>query len=423
LEAATIQNTIGAPPTIAPQAETPSAAGPRAQAYAFQAATWLGGLEAFFDNEALSTNSVTDFTRPLLISRSALQRAAAACFSLIEELGGGNTNGIDTADVLALHAAIRKPLMLCEPILEAGPLGEPGWEAWRSYAVESLHACSSYDKFIAAADADGINFLPRNLRAVLAEKASGEEAEDLSEVLPRFGTILRILDLVGEMLERDEPLKASLVLFSKAAEKIRALISDLNARVERGGEEPEGLLGVFDGASYMTSIELKKVMQQELSGIVTLRPVTTIYARNETAYALLTEGFQQILAQFARHVDPEVDMFDLFPSFKHKRDQSIVLRSELHALGVLTRAAEANPDPVRFEKLKLELERFASSTIRYFFYKDIETFERFVEEILANKDQTDLTALLHRFGAYVETLFGQVSLRAVLENHPFESEA
>jgi len=28
--------------------------------------------------------------------------------------------------------------------------------------------------------------------------------------------------------------------------------------------------------------------------------------------------------------------------------------------------------------------------------------------------------ILHRFGAYVETLFAQVNMRAVLEKHPFE---
>jgi len=29
--------------------------------------------------------------------------------------------------------------------------------------------------------------------------------------------------------------------------------------------------------------------------------------------------------------------------------------------------------------------------------------------------------ILHRFGAYLETLFGQVNMRTVLADHPFEN--
>ena len=59
-------------------------------------------------------------------------------------------------------------------------------------------------------------------------------------------------------------------------------------------------------------------------------------------------------------------------------------------------------------------------TARYLFYKDTETVERFVEEILITKQTKDLVPILHRFGAYLDTLLGQVSLRAVLVQHPFD---
>ena len=50
----------------------------------------------------------------------------------------------------------------------------------------------------------------------------------------------------------------------------------------------------------------------------------------------------------------------------------------------------------------------------------LERFERFSEEIYAARDKKDLVPVLHRFGAYLETLFGQVSMRGVLAGHPFE---
>jgi hypothetical protein len=54
------------------------------------------------------------------------------------------------------------------------------------------------------------------------------------------------------------------------------------------------------------------------------------------------------------------------------------------------------------------------------FYKDRESVERFVEEILRTHDRKDLVPILHRFGAYLETLFGHVNNRTVLRDHPFE---
>ncbi|MDQ3323521.1 MAG: hypothetical protein M3525_13985 [Acidobacteriota bacterium] len=53
------------------------------------------------------------------------------------------------------------------------------------------------------------------------------------------------------------------------------------------------------------------------------------------------------------------------------------------------------------------------------FYKDMETVERFIEEVLVTDNRKDLVPVLHRFGAYLETLFGQINMRTVLAKHPF----
>jgi hypothetical protein len=58
--------------------------------------------------------------------------------------------------------------------------------------------------------------------------------------------------------------------------------------------------------------------------------------------------------------------------------------------------------------------------MRALFYKDLETVERFIEEILRTQSKNDIVPILHRFGAYLETLFGQVNMRTVLANHPFD---
>ena len=162
---------------------------------------------------------------------------------------------------------------------------------------------------------------------------------------------------------------------------------------------------------------------QELAGLANVRPSRTIYARMETSHSLLNEGFQQILAGFARLVDPKISNADLFPTFKIKLDQSMVLRKELWLLAQIVKTAETDPSESKVDKMRKSLPEFMAGSARFLFYKDTETVERFVEEILVTRQNKDLVPMLHRFGAYLETLFGQVNLRTVLANHPFESNS
>jgi hypothetical protein len=43
-----------------------------------------------------------------------------------------------------------------------------------------------------------------------------------------------------------------------------------------------------------------------------------------------------------------------------------------------------------------------------------------MEEAAAARGVVEVTPVLHRFGAYLETLHGQVSMRAVLADQPFD---
>jgi hypothetical protein len=87
------------------------------------------------------------------------------------------------------------------------------------------------------------------------------------------------------------------------------------------------------------------------------------------------------------------------------------------------KAAEQNPDKKMLEAANKELRRFLDESVAFLFHKDRETLERFSEEIFAATERKDIVPILHRFGAYVETLLGQVNMRTVLANHPFEPDA
>lgn len=400
------------------------------EAVLYQLGAWLAGLESFLsvDGQSFTDKNASQATqtspKEIRIARSALQRCSHLCFVLIDTLStNGGSVALSLADIRKFSATLREPLLLADGLINSSSAGAGEWRAWSDVVLERFRSDQTFTTLVAIADAGASNFLPEKLKRLVSDATSSAQIKkELDVILPRFGKILRMLDIVGELLERDEPLKPALLIFSKVAEQTQELVSYLNQRVNRVGEDAGGFLDVLDGASYTASIELKKVVQQELAGVTSLRPATSIYARTETAYALLTESFQQILAQFARQIDPAIDIFELFPNFRNKLDQSIILRKELHLIAQIVRLTEKEPDGGNAEKLNGALIRFMEKTVRFLFYKDIETVERFVEEILVTKQKKDLVPIVHRFGAYLETLFAQVNMRAVLENHPFETE-
>lgn len=381
---------------------------------------WLSGLESFLAvghrpfSDALDREPSTDASREFRLVHSTLQRCALLhARMMVTDRGEKATGG---ADVRQLGSVLREATQLSESILDSGSRSVAGWNAWSSTLLHRLNSVPAFRTLIHNAELEGEQYLPENLlRSVAAS-----EHRELALVLPRFGKILKWLSVVGEMLEKDEPLKPVLLIFARVNEQIFELTTFINNRLERFPDQEAELFGQLDAAAYTASIELKKVYSQELAGIANLRPAPSMFARTETAYSLLNDGFQQIVAGFAKMIDPKTDVFKLFPSFQKKLQQSIVLRQELWALARSVQAAEANPEKAKVAELQTSLLEFLQGTSRHLFYKDTETVERFVEEILITKQNKDLVPILHRFGAYLEALFGQVNLRAVLINHPFE---
>ncbi|CAN5527539.1 hypothetical protein BH10ACI2_BH10ACI2_10070 [soil metagenome] len=388
---------------------------------------WLSGLECFLISGHHSftdrkDRAASDATNEFRLVHSTLQR----CSLLIGRIIGiGSTSsegrGIEPAELIEFQKILRDASMLSGGLIQSSSLGSGEWKAWSRMLSHRFHSSVLFSRLIRQAEIAGEKYLPERLLQLSESHGflSPEHAE-LALILPRFGKVLRWLDVVGKMLDADEPLKAAIVVFARINEQINDLSSYINNRLERFPNEEAEMFALLDAASYTASIELKKVYSQELAGLARTRPSPSIYARMETAFALLNESFQQTLATFARVLDPEIDVFQLFPSFKTKLENSKALRRELFAVVKVVQAAEKAPEDRQIGDLHARLRSFMAGTVRYLFYKDTETVERFIEEILVTKQNKDLVPILHRFGAYLETLFGQVNLRAVLAKHPFE---
>lgn len=412
----------------------------------FELGLWLSGLESFIDvrnhtfaNENHLNAATRDWTKEFRLTHSALLSCSKLNFQLGNALREQKLRQTEKTDqdlvefwdsitkefeisaeeLYALSLALKDSVLLNESLLRAAPLKFGEWTAWSHFVADKLKTVETFGKLIRAAEKAGENFLPEILQKLVESQPIAEQT-DLRLVLPRFAKILKWLSVVGRMLRRDEPLKPTLLIFSRVYEQIQELINYINNRLLRFPDEESALFSSLDGAAYSASIELKKVYNQELTGLVGIRSTPSVYARIETAYALLNDSFQQALIGFAQLIEPEIDPGEIFPNVQIKLERSLILRQDVWEVLQAVQKAEHDPGQNILEDLNRQLTAFLSSSLHFLFYKDKETLERFVEEILITKGQKDIVPILHRFGAYLETLFGQVNMRTVLTNHPFE---
>jgi hypothetical protein len=414
---------------------------------AFEIGLWLSGLESFlnirnqsFADENRAKAASRDWTKEfrlthstlllcsklnfqlgktLLEKKSAQKRKTEKPHSLDELTAIENDAEISTEEIYKLSLALKDSVLMNESLLRAAPLKFGEWTAWSAFLSERLKSTETFEKMILAAESVGEEYLPEIFRQIVAGRPVAEQS-DLWLILPRFAKILKWLSVVGRMLKNDEPLKPTLLIFARVYEQIQEMIAYINNRLLRFPDEESELFSSLDGAAYTASIELKKVFSQELIGLVGIRPAPAVYARIETSYALLNDSFQQTLVVFAQMIDPEINARKIFPNFQTKFEQSVILRRDLWQILQTVQQTEIQPDEVIINSLNSHLTKFLNHSLQFLFYKDKETVERFVEEILITKNKKDLVPILHRFGAYLETLFGQVNMRTVLASHPFE---
>ena len=327
--------------------------------------------------------------------------------------------GLSVDELDSLSDVVVDALNVSTALSRSAPISFSEWRSLCRLIATELHSVPAFEKIVRMAVRAGESDVPPRLKEIInAESIALADRFDLGLIVPGFARILRWLRVVEQMLRNDAPLKPAMLIFARVYEDTLDLVGRINRRLQRSADEDAELFRALDSASYIASIELRKVCDQELAGLVAVRSATTVYARTETAFASLRDNIHQILAGIGKLIDPAIEPHDLFPIVGEKLKASLKLRSELALMIKMVRASEQDieSNPVAEEVLKT----FLAGPVPSLFYKDRESVERFVEEILRTGDRKDLVPILHRFGAYLETLFSHVNNRAVLRDHPFE---
>lgn len=391
---------------------------------------WAGGLRSFlraYDRSIGESDKPTAVTRSRAPEFQLTNAAFHRLSGLLAELGRVphletySISELTEADLSSFASFVHDLSILNGALVQNTNLGFAEWKSWKTRVAEGLSGLSAFEKLENASASIATNFLPESFRdQTLMNNLKAIDRNNLESVTNRLSGILRTLRLISRMLKNDEPLKPSLLLFCGVYEQVRSLTDHLNRALSRSQNEEDVMFGLMDGAAYMASLELRKAYDQELTGIVALRSAPAVFARVESAYALLNDSFQEILASFAKMLQPNIGTSDLFPEFQHKLAESLLLRSHLSDALTAVQAAEKDPSEDQIRSLRELLRSFQDEPVDFLFYKDREAMDRFCEEVYGATDTKDLVPILHRFTAYLETLLRQVNMRAVLSNHPFE---
>ena len=393
----------------------------------FELALWTRGLESFCSvaRHAFPNEKDSDPGRNYRSEFHVANAVLLKCGELIETFSRQCVLSGQPmpADIKEIHSVIRPLILSTAAIARSRALNFAEWNAWCEIVADRLSGSEIYTLFDAEFESRGLEFLPPFAAKVLGSiQLNDADRADLQLCLPKLGGILRSLDVVGRMLDGDAPLKPALAIFAFVYEAVNILNSELNERLLSRQDETSEVFAILDAATYTLSIESKKVFSVELASVINIRSASTVFARTESAFALLNDNIRHLLTGFLRLTEPDANAVRIFPEFSEKLEQSIELRKSLSEVMRSVRAAESDTSDAEMAKLRAELETFLETRLAFLFYKDRETFERFCEEILISTGDSDIRPLLHRFSAYTETLFNQVGMRVVLANHPFTPE-
>ncbi|MFQ3580699.1 hypothetical protein J8C06_04345 [Chloracidobacterium validum] len=244
--------------------------------------------------------------------------------------------------------------------------------------------------------------------------------QDLRYIFSCFYRLLRYLDFIQDDLRQDRPLKSTLPIFILVRAEAEALIEFIETRPMRLPNLLPDVTDAFDATVYALEMELQKIYGRELVGFAELHQAPPIYARTENAHGLLRDCFQQSLVALAVVFDPAFDGAAAFDMFQTKLEQSLHLRDDIWRLLCHLRRFESRPDKTAVAPLIERITLFRDTSLRFLMYKDWDEYDRFLDEVQSARNLEELLKTIHLLSTFLETLLGQINMRAVLANHPFD---
>jgi hypothetical protein len=244
------------------------------------------------------------------------------------------------------------------------------------------------------------------------------ERRQAAKVFLELFRLLHYLDYADPATLPEEQLRETILLFALVVSETRLLLSYIEKKVLRGRDATLPLYQVYDSFVYCIPLELKKVVNTELTDISVTRQSESVRTRVENSHGILKDCFQQSVVQLAQALDPAIDGGRIFPDFMARRDQSVKLRDGLVAAVRALRDFERAKDEASAARMKDQISEFYDHHIKYLMYRDWSGFELFYIEILKCGSLSALQQITHRFETFLLTLLREVQKRSLLQGAP-----
>jgi hypothetical protein len=227
--------------------------------------------------------------------------------------------------------------------------------------------------------------------------------------------LLHYLEYTDPARVPESQLRDTILPFALVTSETRLLLGYVEKTILKGGQIRRPLDEVYDSFVYCMPLELRKVVNTELSDISVTRQAENLRTRVENSHGILKDSFQQSIVQLAQAFDPEVDGARIFPDFTARREQSVRLRDGLVQVIRATRAFEHDRTEITAARMKEAISAFYDHCIKYLMYRDWSGFELFYIEILKCGSMSALGQIAHRFETFLVTLLREVQKRSLLQ--------
>lgn len=231
-----------------------------------------------------------------------------------------------------------------------------------------------------------------------------------------FSSLLKLLKDVEAIKNpaQGSPTNETKAALDRFRSEAHALVGFIRVAAMTTVDVDQPLAETLDGIAFALSHDVKRSLDSELKGLDWKSSDQFVRGKVVHVRGLLTNCLQQSVITLAQVFDPHLDGGKLFDNFQARLRESLILCRDLAGMIHLARACEKGIEK-HFPRLIERITRFRTESMQFLMYKDWHQFESLTETLLDSiPDTTEPGSPLHSFHCYLETMLGQVKMRAVL---------
>jgi hypothetical protein len=227
--------------------------------------------------------------------------------------------------------------------------------------------------------------------------------------------LLECLGLIEGHLRHVDTAEESIAFFQLIHDEARSLVEFIRNDALTCSEVSPELLDTLDGITFALNHDLRRVFDGDARESLKDKTAYVVLSRVHRAHDVLTNCLQQSTVSLAIALDRTLVGAVLFKNSTKRYQQSLQLCRDLEDLLAQVETAAENPIPAEsLPALKVALDKFRDESLECLMYSDWPQFESFCERIGLGGSHAEFDSVLHQFQCYIETLLGQVKMRAVL---------